>query len=84
MELKAITKDTLMRNKKIVIVKLSYNNFLTFLVTDTQNPQVPGFPACSLSYFKTHKEAQLAIESLYKKVNYRPKFNEDLLGSYSS
>jgi hypothetical protein len=63
-------------NKKIVIVKHAENNFSHFLVIDSEKPQIPGFPACCLTYYNSKKEALEAMEEIYKKVGYKPKYPE--------
>ena len=73
MELVEVTKEMLERGKKIVIVKFSKTNCLTFLVDDVAMPQVPGYPACSLSYFKSAQKAVIAIGEKYEEVLYTPK-----------
>ncbi len=77
METKDLTKgDFINRHNrnKLVIVKLAKNNFLTFLVYDVENPQVPGYPVMSLTYYNSKKEAHKDIEKTYKRVGFKPKY----------
>jgi len=69
------------RPNKIVIVKLAENNYLTFLVEDCEKPQVPGYPASGIEYFKSHQEAIDMIKKCLNNLNYTPKFQE--FGYYS-
>jgi len=71
MEITDLTKSIL-RNKQLVIVEFKDKYYLTFLVRDVENPQVPGFPACGLTYFESYKKAQDAIIDKYKELNYYP------------
>lgn len=61
------------------IVMVDFNNdggrCLTFLVDDVEHPQVPGYPAVSLSYFNSVKDARLAIVDKYNELGYWPKNN---------
>lgn len=68
MELNDVTSEMIKTGTQIVVVELEEHNYLTFLVTDCENPQVPGYPARSLTYFETLESARLAIKSLYEKI----------------
>lgn len=75
------TKDLTLRDfknihTKLVVVKHSENNFSTFLVSDEEKPQIPGYPACCLTYYKSLKEAHKDIKRTYKRVGYTPKYPE--------
>lgn len=63
------------RNNQLVIVDFDSNGekCLVFLVEDSKSPQVPGYPAESLSYFDTVRDAREAIVEKYKQLNYFPK-----------
>ena len=84
MELKDVTSDYIKFGKQFVIVDFKNNGgkCLTFLVSDVAHPQVPGYPACSLSYFDTVLEARDAIFKKYNEIGF-PK-NNCYLGSFSS
>jgi len=76
MELKDITIEHLKnRPRQIIIVDFDNNkgHCLTFLVSDCEKPQVPGYPAIGLTYFNSVKDARKAIEDKYKVLNYYPK-----------
>jgi uncharacterized UPF0146 family protein len=82
MELENIKKEHLEnRNNEnggqIVIVDFDNNKkkCLTFLVDDIEKPNVPGFPAVSLSYFNTVAKARKEIIKKYRELNYNPKNN---------
>ena len=77
METKDLTlMDFANRQTKLVVVKHSKNNFSTFLVADCEKPQIPGYPACCLTYYKSLKEAHRDIEKTYKRIGYTPKYPE--------
>ena len=82
MELSDITSEHIKSGKQIVIVNFNNNGkmCLTFLVTDCKEPQVPGHPACALSYFDTVKEARQSIVKKYNEIGY-PK-NDCYLGTF--
>ena len=67
---------------KLVLVRHAENNFSIFLVVDVEKPQVPGHPACCLSYYKSEKSGYEDIEKTYKRVDFCPNFPET--GYYSS
>ena len=69
------------RRNKLVVVKLQENQFLVFLVEDVEKPSVPGYPACSIEYFSSHKEALEKINQIYEKFNYKPNYPAE--GFYS-
>jgi len=75
MEIQDLTQETI-RDKQIVIVEFLDKHCLTFLVTDCKSPQVPGYPACALSYFKNSKKGLSEIKKIYKKLNYYPLNND--------
>ena len=62
--------------RKIVIVRFSNGRCLTFLVTDTKTPQVPGYPAHSLSFFDSHQQAVEAVKQKLKEIDYMPKHQD--------
>jgi len=72
----AITLDDLQnywhRRNRLAIVKFSEDNFLVFLVSDDEKPEIPGHPASSIERFKTHEKAIKAIKNCYKRLNYIP------------
>lgn len=84
MELKDVTREMLLNKewderhneRKIAIVKLAEGNFLTFLVSDVERPEVPGFPATSLSYFASHTDAVEAVKSKLASLGVTPKYQE--------
>lgn len=71
MELNDLKIDDL-KNKQIVIVELTHH-VLTFLVKDIEHPQVPGYPACSLSYYDNIDLAKDAIYKKYRELDFFPK-----------
>lgn len=83
MELNELTLNDL-KEKQIVVVEFAEKHCLTFLVNDCKNPQVPGFPACSLSYYDNLEEARINIRKIYKKLNYKPKNNTGLKSVFRS
>ena len=67
-------KEYANRKNQVVVVELGKDNFLTFLVVDCEKPKIPGYPATSIEYFKSHKEAEKEIEKLYQSLQYVPNF----------
>ena len=75
METKDLTiDDFIKKSAKLVIVKHAENNFSTFLVSDEENPDTPGYPACCLTYYNSLKKARKDIKATYKRVGYKPKY----------
>lgn len=46
------------------------------LVSDVEKPQIPGFPALCLTYYKSKKEAHQDIKATYERIGYKPFFEE--------
>lgn len=61
------------RKNCLVIVKLGTENFLVFLVEDVGKPEIPGYPATAIEYFKSFDEALKEIGKCYKRIGYTPK-----------
>ena len=84
MELQDVTSEMIKSGTQIVIVDFDNNGkeCLTFLVTDCAKPEVPGYPARSLTYYNTVKEAREDIIKKYEEVGY-PK-NDCYKGTFTS
>ena len=65
---------------QLVIVDFNNDggNCLVFLVDDCDKPEVPGYPACSIERFDSVETAREEISSLYKNLNYYPKYNKHI------
>ena len=81
MKLQDLTKK-LLDKKQIVVVEFKDKRCLTFLVTDCEHLNVPGYPAQSLSRYSHIIEAREAIKRIYKKFNYQPKNNSGFSSVY--
>ena len=76
--LNEITKNHLLsywgRKNRLAIVEFPRGHCLVFLVEDLEKPQIPGYSATGIEYFRNHKKAVEAVKNCYDRIGYIPKY----------